>query len=119
MQGIVACAVGFLVADAELRTTAKGTPLLNFRLAVVDKQGEGTETTEYVRVTVWDRKASELHDAGKLVKGCEVYTEGHLRLSEWTSQTGEKRSGLQLSAWTVQALGSSSIGRRPGVAARS
>jgi single-stranded DNA-binding protein len=32
-------------------------------------------------------------------KGSKVYVEGQLKLTEWISKTGEKRTGLEVAVW--------------------
>jgi hypothetical protein len=63
-----------------------------------------------VRVSVWDEDAEQLYQTGDLVKGCEVDAEGRIRLNEWTALDGQKRGGLNLSAWKLELLGA--VGRR-------
>jgi CheY-like chemotaxis protein len=59
---------------------------------------------------VWGEDAEQLYGTGDLVKGCEVYAEGRIRLNEWTGQDGQKRSGLNLSAWKLEPLGADGPG---------
>ena len=109
MNGIQIALIGRLTADAGLlRYTANGNALLGFSVAVQDTKRGDEEPTEWVRVTAWGELAETLAD--RLSKGTEVYLEGRLRLTEWTGQDGQSRSGLSVSAWKVQPLGQ--IGRR-------
>jgi single-stranded DNA-binding protein len=54
-------------------------------------------------VQVFGDRAREL--ALSLQKGDPVYVEGNIRLNEWTTQAGEKRSGLSFAAWRSEKLG--------------
>ncbi len=111
MNGIVCAFEGRVGQDPELKYTQNGQALLSFGVAVSDaKAAEGAET-EWARVTVWGERAEQLHHAGTLSKGAEVYVEGRLRLNTWQGQDGQQRAGLNVSAWTVQPMGQ--IGRRP------
>ncbi len=76
MDGVIACFIGRVGADAEKRYTATGTAFLNVSLVVQD----GT-------------------------KGAEVYAEGRLKLNSWTAQDGTPRSGLNLTAWRLDPVG--------------
>ncbi len=110
MNGIVAACQGRLAKDLEpIRFTSSGTPFISFSLAVQDdKRGEDTPT-QWIRATAWNDVAEHLAERG-LPKGTELYVEGRLTLGEWTAQSGERRSGLNLSCWTAQPIGQ--IGRR-------
>ena len=110
MNGIVAACQGRLAKELDpVRFTGSGTPFVSFSLAVQDdRRGEDTPT-QWIRATAWGEVAERLAERG-LTKGTEVYCEGKLTLGEWTTPEGDKRSGLNLSCWTVQALGQ--IGKR-------
>ncbi|HLZ70495.1 MAG TPA: single-stranded DNA-binding protein [Dehalococcoidia bacterium] len=109
MNGIACAFIGTLGADAELRFTSAGKAALNFSVAVAENRPNGDgATTTWVRCTAWEDLAERLGEA--LKKGGEVYVEGKLKLSTWTGQDGNPRTGLSVSAWTVQPLGA--IGRR-------
>jgi single-strand DNA-binding protein len=111
MDGISAACVGRLGADAELKYSTAGKPLLQWRMAVTDtRQQERGNPPEWVKVTCFGEMAEALSEGGRLVKGCEVYAEGRLIVGRWESN-GEPRSGLELAAFVVQVLGVA--GRRP------
>lgn len=86
--------------------------MLSFSVAVADAKAPAGAEPEWVRCVVWGAEAEQLHVAGALVKGAEVYVEGRARLKEWRGQDGQQRAGVDVSAWTVQPLGA--IGRHRG-----
>ena len=91
MNGIVACLFGRIGQDAELRYTAQGTAFASVSVAVEDAK-------------------RDQDSPARLVKGTRLYAEGRVKLSQWTGNDGQERSGLNLSAWTCQPIGQ--IGRR-------
>ena len=100
--------IGNLGADPEMKYTASGTPLCNFRLATSetfkDRDGNQQERTEWHRVTAWARLAEICGQY--LSKGRQVYIEGSIRTRSWDDQnTGEKRYMTEIVARDVQFLG--------------
>ena len=100
--------IGNLGADPEMKYTASGTPLCNFRLATSetfkDRDGNQQERTEWHRVTVWARLAEICGQY--LSKGRQVYVEGSIRTRSWDDQnTGEKRYMTEIVGREVQFLG--------------
>jgi single-strand DNA-binding protein len=100
--------MGNLTADPEVKYTPKGTAVGDLRLAINDsyKAQDGTikETVTYVDVEVWGRQAETCKQY--LTKGRGVFVEGQLRLEQWETQQGEKRSRMKVRADRVQFLGS-------------
>ena len=100
--------IGNLGADPEMKYTASGTPLCNFRLATSesfkDRDGNQQERTEWHRITAWGRLAEICGQY--LSKGRQVYVEGSIRTRSWDDQkTGEKRYMTEIVAREVQFLG--------------
>lgn len=99
--------MGNLTRDPEVRYTPNGTAVGDLALAVnenyKDKDGNLKETTVFVDVEVWARQAETC--AEYLHKGSPVFIEGRLKLDQWTSPQGEKRSKLRVRAERVQFLG--------------
>jgi single-strand DNA-binding protein len=110
VNGIIACAIGRLGQDAELRYLQNGTALLTCSLAVQDDRAAEGTPPQWLKVAVFGERAEALGEAAALTKGSEVYVEGRLKLSTWTGPNGEPRSGLELQARRVDVLGA--IGRR-------
>ena len=90
---------GNLGRDPELRTTASGTQILSFSVAVTDRQkdkstGEWTDYTNWADCIVFGNRATALADM--LRKGSKVAVEGKLRYSSWEAKDGTKRSKLEV-----------------------
>ncbi|MGD9874938.1 MAG: single-stranded DNA-binding protein [Kiritimatiellia bacterium] len=113
--------VGNLTKDPEVRYTSSGTTVGNMRLAVTEhykkQTGEMQETTCFVDVEVWGRQAETCSEY--LKKGSSLLLEGKLKLDEWETPEGEKRSKLRVRADRVQFLGSPRGGERSSGGAKS
>src|ERR1700684_1772642 len=100
--------LGNLTRDPEVRYTPKGTAVGELGLAINDsyKAQDGTikETVTYVDIEVWGRQAETCKQY--LTKGRGIFVEGQLRLDQWESPQGEKKSKLKVRADRVQFLGS-------------
>jgi single-strand DNA-binding protein len=112
MNGLHCAFTGRLGGEPEQRYTRTGKAMLTFSVAVdentTETEDRAAPETQWVRVTCWEELALEL--AEKLHKGSLVYCEGKLRLNRWNGPDGAERSGLSVSAWTVQPMGQ--IGRK-------
>jgi single-strand DNA-binding protein len=99
--------MGNLTRDPEVRYTPKGTAVGDLGIAINDsyKAQDGTikETVTYVDIEVWGRQAETCKQY--LTKGRPVFVEGQLRLDQWETPTGEKKSRLRVRADRVQFLG--------------
>jgi len=98
--------VGRLTRDPELRYTSSGTAVTTLPLAVsrkyTSKTGEKGEETCFINVVVW-AKAAEFC-AEYLGKGRAVFAEGRLQSRSWETDTGQKRSVIEVRARRVQFL---------------
>ena len=98
--------MGNLTRDVEIRYTQGGHAVTDLGLAVNDRVKRGEEWTEevtFVDVTLWGRTAEV---AGEyLGKGSPVLVEGRLKLDQWESKEGEKRSKLRVDGSKMQMLG--------------
>ena len=94
--------------DPEMRYTPSGTPVTSFSLAVNnnkrDANGEWTEETEWFRVTAWERTAESVNQY--LAKGRRVFVDGRLSTRQYTSNSGEARTSLEVRAFKVVMLDS-------------
>jgi single-strand DNA-binding protein len=85
----------------------KGTAVCDLGIAINDsyKAQDGTikETVTYVDVEVWGRTAENCKQY--LTKGRPVFVEGQLRLDQWETPQGEKKSRMKVRADRVQFLG--------------
>ncbi|MGE3962437.1 MAG: single-stranded DNA-binding protein [Dehalococcoidia bacterium] len=99
--------IGNLGADPEMRYTANGSAVTEFRVAVnrtfSDTSGERKQETEWFRVITWNRLAETC--AQYLSKGRLVYVEGRLQTRSWEDQQGQKRYTTELIAQEVKFLG--------------
>jgi single-strand DNA-binding protein len=93
--------VGNLTDDPELRFTANGAAVANFRLAVTPRvrdEGGGWRDgeTSFFRVNVWRQHAENV--AETLQKGMRCMVIGRLRMRSWETPEGEKRSVVEVEA---------------------
>ena len=99
--------MGNLTRDPEVKYTPKGTAVCDLGLAINDsyKAQDGTikETTTFVDVEVWGRTAENCKQY--LTKGRPIFVEGQLRLDQWETPQGEKKSRMKVRADRVQFLG--------------
>ena len=99
--------MGNLTRDPEVKYTPKGTAVCDLGLAVNDsyKAQDGTikETVTFVDIEVWGRTAENCKQY--LTKGRPIFVEGQLRLDQWETPQGEKKSRLKVRADRVQFLG--------------
>lgn len=84
---------GRLAADAELRFTQGGDPILGFRVA--DDVGFGEKkTTNWLTCSIWGKRGESL--APHLTKGTPVTVFGTLTLREWIDKEGLKRMSPEI-----------------------
>ena len=98
---------GNLTRDPELRSTAGGTQILSFGVAVNDRRrnqqtGEWEDVPNFVDCIVFGNRATALADM--LRKGAKVAVEGKLRYSSWEAKDGSKRSKLEVVADEVDLM---------------
>jgi len=117
--------VGNLTKDPELRYTPSGTAVANLRLAVNrkfrDKAQQLKDETCFITAVVWSKQAETCNQY--LHKGSSLLVEGRLQSRTWDdTQTGQKRSVIEVLAERVQFMGSpgkSGAPVAPGIAADS
>ena len=100
--------IGNLGADPEMRYTANGSAVTEFRVASTrrfKRDEEPTEETEWFRVVTWNRLAEVCSQY--LTKGRLVYVEGRLRTRNWEGQDGVTRYTTEVIAHEVKFLGRS------------
>ncbi len=90
--------LGNLTRDPEHRVTANGNQVCKLGIAVSERYttqgGEHREETTFVDVDAWGRQAETIHKY--FSKGRQILIEGRLRLDEWESPQGERRSKLKV-----------------------
>ena len=99
--------VGNLTRDPEKRFTGSGVAVTNFSLAVNRKYKQGDqdrEETLFIDIVTWARQAEIC--AEYLSKGRPVLVEGRLVQRKWETDDGQRRSKIEVTAETVQFLGS-------------
>lgn len=99
--------MGNLTRDPEVRYTPKGTAVGDLGIAVnrrvSDGNGNWTDETTFVDVTVWGSNAENAQKF--LSKGRGVFVEGRLQMDTWEDkQSGQKRSKLKVVAEVLQFL---------------
>ncbi len=99
--------IGNLGADPELRFTANGAAVANFRIACsrtyTDREGQRQEVTEWVSIVAWQRLAELVGEY--LSKGRPVFVEGRLQTRQWQDREGNNRYTTEVVANDIQFLG--------------
>jgi single-strand DNA-binding protein len=104
--------IGRLTRDPEVRTFSNGGKVAKFGFAVNNKKrnqstGQWEDDPVFVDIDVFNRgengRQADLVEQS-LRKGQQVFIEGHLKLDQWTSQDGQKRSRLYVVADNFQFL---------------
>lgn len=114
--------LGNLGRDPEVRSTPSGASVATVSIATTSRRrdrssGETIETTEWHRVTFYERLAEIARDY--LRKGAPVYVEGRLKYGEYTDPQGVKRYTTDIIASELQMLGTrsgASAGQSPASA---
>lgn len=93
--------VGNLTDDPELRFTPQGVAVANFRIAVSprfkDANGQWKDgETSFFRVNCWRQLAENV--AESLTRGSRTVVAGRLKMRQWETQEGEKRSVVEVEA---------------------
>jgi len=102
--------MGNLTRDPELRTTEAGLAIAKFGMAMnrsfKSQNGESREEVTFVDVDSFGRQAEMV--AKYFTKGRPILVEGRLRLDQWESSSGEKRSRLVVVLDNFQFVGARS-----------
>ncbi|MBN1423740.1 single-stranded DNA-binding protein [Candidatus Fermentibacteria bacterium] len=97
---------GNLTRDPELRYTASGVPVANFRIAsnrwYRSPDGERREDVCYVNIVAWQRLAELVGE--RLRKGSAVLIEGEMQSRQWETEGGARRTVVEIRAFRVQFL---------------
>jgi single-strand DNA-binding protein len=92
--------VGNLTADPELRFTQTGLAVANFTIASTprsfDRQANDWKDGDplFLRASCW-REFAE-HVAGSLTKGMRVVAQGRLKMRQYETKEGERRTSTEL-----------------------
>jgi single-strand DNA-binding protein len=112
--------IGAVGRDPELRYLPSGQAVANISIATTsrrtDKQsGEKIETTEWHRVTFYDKLAEIVGEYVK--KGKPLYVEGRLKYGKFTNKDGHEQNTCDIIATEMQLLGSKDADSAPRDAA--
>ena len=93
--------------DPEVRHMPNGKATCNISIATSsrykDKNGENVETTEWHRVTFFDKLAEIVGEYVK--KGKPLYVEGRLKYGKFTNKDGHEQNTCDIIATEMQLLG--------------
>ena len=92
--------IGRLTADPDIRAGEKHESA-SFRLAVPRRSAD-KDAADFIDIVTFDTLAATCGEY--LTKGRQVAVTGRLRLNEWTTPDGERRSKLQVVADDVTFL---------------
>ena len=90
--------IGNLTRDPDVKMLSSGRPVCNFGLALNRsyKDGEGNRKDEVTFVDV-DCYGPRDEAVGRFfTKGRSIFVEGRLKLDQWESKEGEKRSAIRV-----------------------
>ena len=94
--------IGNLVRDPELRTTQSGINVCTFTVAVNRRVKGDSQAADFFRVTAWRQLGENCHNF--LAKGRKVAVTGAVSVSTYTTQNGETRANLEVTADDVEFL---------------
>jgi single-strand DNA-binding protein len=98
--------IGNVGTDPEMRYTANGRAVTNFRVAAnrsyTTPDGERQEETEWFSVVAWQKLAEQCSQY--LQKGRRVYVEGRLQTRSWDTPDGQRRFRTEVIADRVLFL---------------
>ena len=94
--------IGNLTADPESRTTQSGKRVVSFTVAVNKKRNDGTDATDFFRVSAWEKLGDVC--AQYLAKGRKVNVVGDIHAGSYTNSKGEAVGTLELTAQDVEFL---------------
>ena len=101
--------IGRLATDPELRFTANGRAVANFRIAV-NRIFSKEKEADFFNIAVWGKPAENC--ANYLAKGRLVGLEGRLQTRTYETQTGERRYFTEIIADNVEFLDWGDKGRQ-------
>lgn len=97
--------VGNLTRSPELRSTASGTPVLSFGIAVNDRRknasGQWEDVPNFFECVIFGNRATAL--SAILAKGMKVAIAGKLHYSSW-EKDGQKHSKVDIIAQEIELM---------------
>lgn len=102
--------IGRLARDPEMRTTASGTNVTRFTIAVTRtyQDQNGTRTADFINCVAWRRQAENI--AKYCTKGAQIAVEGRIQTGSYDMQDGTKRYTTDIICDNVTFLGSKNGG---------
>ena len=105
---------GNLSREPELRSTASGSTILVFGIAVNERIKKGDDWEDYPNFfdcVMFGRRAESLSKI--MTKGMKVALSGRLRYSSWENKDGQRRSKVEVIAEEVELMQRRSDGNGP------
>ncbi len=101
-------AIGNVGKDPEVKSTAGGTVVASFSLAVAERQkdasGNWTDKTEWLSIVAFGRTAEVVRDY--VNKGSQLHIEGKIQTRSWDDKnSGEKKYKTEIVANDITLLG--------------
>ncbi len=97
--------IGRAGQDPTTRYTSNGMAIANLSIAVSYKS-KGEETTEWVRVSAFDKLAEIIAEYVK--EGSLIYISGRMQTRKWQDKSGEDKYSTEIIADRMQMLGGKS-----------
>jgi len=95
--------VGRIATDPEMRYTASGMAVVNFRIAVNRRQAsKDGQDADFLDIVAFGKSGEFV--AQYLDKGSLVGVEGRIQSRNWQTNDGQKRTSVEIVANNVQAL---------------
>jgi single-strand DNA-binding protein len=97
--------VGRVVTDIRTRVTPSGDKVASFRIACQERRYDKAQDLwvdgdrMYMSVSCWRNVAD--HVEASLSQGDQVIAMGHLKLHEYTSKEGERRTDMEVNARSI------------------
>lgn len=96
--------IGNLTADPQMRTTQSGINVCSFTVAVNKRQKGDSQAADFFRVNAWRQLGENCQRF--LAKGRKVAVVGDVSVSTYTTQNGETRASMEVTAQDVEFLSS-------------
>lgn len=101
--------LGNLTRDPDMRTTPSGVSICKMTVATSrssrNSKGESVEEVVFIDVDAFGKSAEII--GRYFTKGRPIFIEGRLRLDQWETPTGEKRSKICIVLESFQFIGNS------------
>lgn len=86
---------GYIASDVELKSTAQGTPVVTFQLAVKRPKAKN-DTTDFITVVCWRNTAEFVSEYFRKGSGIEV--SGIITVRKWQDKDGNNRYSTEIVA---------------------